>query len=83
MPTVATFDGIKIQFYWDEHPPPHFHAEVGEYRAMIDIETLEIIVGHIPRPQLRKVVTWGRTRSQELMEAWVRCRSDRNPGRIE
>jgi hypothetical protein len=24
MPTVAMVDGIKIQFYWDEHPPPHF-----------------------------------------------------------
>ena len=56
MPTVATFDGIKIQFYWDEHPPPHFRAEFGEYRAMIDIEALEIIEGYMPRPHLRKVI---------------------------
>jgi hypothetical protein len=26
MPTVAIVDGVKIQFYFDEHPPPHFHA---------------------------------------------------------
>jgi len=32
---VANIDGIKIQFYWDDHPPSHFHAEFGEYRAQI------------------------------------------------
>jgi hypothetical protein len=37
MPTVPMFDGIKIQFYWGEHPPPHFHAEHAEYVALIDI----------------------------------------------
>ncbi|WP_449409607.1 DUF4160 domain-containing protein [Methylobacterium komagatae] len=26
MPVVAEFDGIRIMFYANEHPPPHFHA---------------------------------------------------------
>jgi hypothetical protein len=26
VPTVAIIDGVKIDFYFDEHPPPHFHA---------------------------------------------------------
>jgi hypothetical protein len=50
MPTVATVDGISIQLYWDEHPPPHFHAEYAEYRAQIAIESLRIINGYIPNP---------------------------------
>jgi hypothetical protein len=32
MATVAIVDGIKIQFYNEEHPPPHFHAEYAESR---------------------------------------------------
>ena len=36
MPLVAVLDGIKIQFYWDEHPPPHFHVEYGEHVAVIE-----------------------------------------------
>jgi hypothetical protein len=82
MPTVATIDGIKIQFYWDEHPPPHFHAEYAEYRAMIDINTLEILEGAIPNAQHRKVVAWAQARRAELLLAWTACLSDINPGKI-
>jgi Domain of unknown function (DUF4160) len=42
MPTVATIDGVKIQFYPNEHPPPHFHAVYAEYRALIRIDTMEL-----------------------------------------
>jgi hypothetical protein len=83
MPTVTSVDGVKIQFYWDEHPPPHFHVEYGEYRAMIDMDTLEILEGDIPRPQYRKVLAWAQTRKAELLEAWISCQSDLNPGKIE
>ena len=30
MPIVSEFFGIKIYIYWDEHNPPHFHAESAE-----------------------------------------------------
>ncbi|MGC1780558.1 MAG: DUF4160 domain-containing protein [Xanthobacteraceae bacterium] len=83
MPTVASVDGVKIQFYWDEHPPPHFHAEYGEYSAMIEIESLEILEGDIPRPQHRKVVAGAQSRKAGLLEAWISCRSDFNPGKIK
>ena len=33
MPVVAIVDGVKIEFYPDEHPPPHFHARYAEFVA--------------------------------------------------
>jgi hypothetical protein len=33
VPTVAIVEGVKVQFYAQEHPPPHFHAVFAEYRA--------------------------------------------------
>ena len=45
MPTVAMVDGIKIEFYHEDHPPPHFHAIIAEFDAQIDIETLEVVRG--------------------------------------
>lgn len=27
MPTVSVFYGIIIRMFFDEHAPPHFHAE--------------------------------------------------------
>jgi uncharacterized protein DUF4160 len=82
MPKVATIDGIKIQFYWDEHPPSHFHAEYAEYRAQIALDDLRIMRGYIPRPQYRKVVEWAKPRRAKLLMAWMQCRSDLNPEEI-
>ena len=39
MPVVAIVDGVKIEFYPDEHPPPHFHARYAEFVAQIEIRT--------------------------------------------
>jgi hypothetical protein len=82
MPTVANVDGIKIQFYWDDHSPDHFHAEYGEYRAKIAIDSLAIIKGYIPKAQYRKVVTWAKPRKNQLLRAWIQCASDVHPDKI-
>jgi hypothetical protein len=29
--------------YWDDHPPPHFHALYGEHEAQYNIATLDTI----------------------------------------
>jgi hypothetical protein len=46
MPTISEFFGILIRMYWDDHPPPHFHALYGEHEAQYNIATLDIINGH-------------------------------------
>ena len=83
MPVVAIINGIKIEFYFDEHPPPHFHARYGEFVAQIDIEALEIIKGSLPRPQMRTIQEWAAARRQALQKAWEACGAGRNPGSIE
>ncbi|MBX9843733.1 MAG: DUF4160 domain-containing protein [Xanthobacteraceae bacterium] len=82
MPTVAKIDGVKIQFYWDDHPPAHFHTEYGDFRAQVSIDTLQVINGYMPSPQLRKVVTWAKSRKSQLLAAWIKCQSDLHPGKI-
>lgn len=82
MPTLAIFDGIKIQVFNDEHPPPHFHVAFAEHRASILIDTLELHKGHMPRQQLRKVRAWAVTRKDALHKAWSLCLADQNPGKI-
>ena len=52
MPTLSIFFGIVIRMYYDDHPPPHFHAIYGEHEAKIGIETLELIEGKLPRRAL-------------------------------
>jgi hypothetical protein len=41
MPTICAFYGILIRMFFNDHPPPHFHARYGEFEATIEIDTLE------------------------------------------
>ena len=79
MPTVAILDGIKIEFYYDEHPPPHFHARYAEHIIQIDIETLDVIKGFLPPAQRRKVLEWAALQGDHLIRAWLSCAAGRVP----
>jgi hypothetical protein len=42
MPTISRFYGIIIRMFFEEHAPPHFYAQYGEFKASINIQTFEI-----------------------------------------
>jgi hypothetical protein len=73
MPTISEFFGILIRMYWDDHPPPHFHAFYGEHEAQYNIATLDIINGALPRRAHALVVEWASLHKDELMKNWDRC----------
>ena len=56
MPTISIFFGIIVQMFWNEHTPPHFHCSYGEYEALIDIQTREVLQGRMPRRALNLVL---------------------------
>ncbi len=41
MPRISAFFGIVMRMFYNDHFPPHFHAEYSEYEALYAIETLE------------------------------------------
>lgn len=38
MPVLSMFYGIIIRMYFDDHNPPHFHAEYQGYKAQFDMD---------------------------------------------
>jgi Domain of unknown function (DUF4160) len=82
MPTVAVVEGVKIQLYAQEHPPPHFHAAFAEYRAQIDIASLGVLRGHLPPAKLAAVISWAETRREALMQAWDTVLAKQKPEKI-
>jgi len=57
-----------------EHNPPHFHAKYGEYKAEIDIQTLRIINGELPKRAKSLVLEWADEHRDELMNNWELAR---------
>ncbi len=82
MPTISIFYGIVIQMFWQDHAPPHFHAIYGEHEAQIDIRTLAVLEGHLPRRALALVLEWAEQHRDELMEDWTLCVTNRHPNKI-
>ena len=67
MPTISMFYGLLIQMFWDDHAPPHFHVMYAEYEVSIDIETLKVTKGHMPRRALALVLEWGIRASRRII----------------
>lgn len=83
MPTISTFYGIVIQMFWKEHPPPHFHALYAEHEVLVNIHTLEVIKGFLPKRAMVMVLEWANEHRPELMEAWNQCAQMQSPQKIE
>jgi len=65
--------------YYNDHDPPHFHAAYSEDEALIDIDTLSIVRGELPRRALAMVLEWAVMHRDELRQDWELARSGRMP----
>ena len=70
MPEISRFYGIKIKMYYQDHSPPHLHAEYQEFKAKYNIKTLEILAGKLPKRANSLVLEWAFEHRVELLENW-------------
>ncbi len=83
MPEISRFYGIVIKMYFDDHLPPHFHAEYGEHQALVNIDTIALFSGRLPPRAMGMVTEWALSHRAELEEAWTRAKSLQPPGKID
>jgi hypothetical protein len=70
VPEISRFFGIIIAMFYNDHAPPHFHARYGEQRAIVAIDTLTVLSGHLS-PRVQGLVTeWAALHQGELRENW-------------
>ncbi len=74
MPTISRFYGIKITMNYNDHSPPHFHAEYQGYEAAVEIANGSI-TGKMPRRALIMIWNWLDDYQKELEENWTRARN--------
>ena len=55
--------------YIDDHNSPHFHVWYNGYEAVVTIEE-GIIIGSLPRRELKLVYEWLDIHKEELLENW-------------
>ena len=83
MPCVSEFFGIAVCMYYNDHAPPHFHAEYAEHEALFMIDTLTVLEGELPRRARALVVEWAALHRAELLANWERAMRREPLRRIE
>ncbi|WP_439482063.1 DUF4160 domain-containing protein [Cyclobacterium plantarum] len=73
MPEISRFYGIVIRMYFQDHNPPHFHAEYQGMKAEYDIATLKILAGKLPKRAHAMVLEWSSQHRDELIRNWEKA----------
>jgi len=76
VPRISAFYGIVIAIFFDDHPPPHFHARYGEHDAQVSIATGEVLNGTLPRRAHALVREWAGQHREELEANWELARQE-------
>jgi hypothetical protein len=82
MSIIGIVDAAKLYMYPNDHPPPHFHVLFAEYRAVIDIRTMKLSRGDLPKAKLRAIIKWAKLHRTELIEAWSITQQNLVPEKI-
>lgn len=69
--------------FFNDHAPPHFHAEYAEFQATVDIGNLQVLEGRLPRRALELVMDWAELHREELLFDWNLCRNKQAPKPID
>jgi hypothetical protein len=70
MPTVKRFNRCRIEMYFDDHPPPHFHVITAGESAVYLIETLQIWAGEADARDTAEALAWASANRSELWARW-------------
>jgi len=82
MPEISWFLGIIIRMFYDEHNPPHLHAEYAGNQVLLDFRG-NITRGDLgSRAALRLVREWIDIHVAELIEDWELARAGKEMKRI-
>lgn len=69
-PRISEFFWIKVNMYFWDHNPPHFHVKYNEYECFIGLDNISVIEGSLP-PKIEKlVISWAEMYVDELWENW-------------
>ena len=83
MPEISRFYGIVIKMFYDDHNPPHFHAEYAEHKATIKIKGFTLTKGHLPPRALGLVMEWAALHQEELLNDWELARASKALQKVE
>ena len=75
MPEISRFFGIVIRMHFNDHAPPHIHAEYGGEKVLLDFRGKIVRGGIASKTALRLVREWIDLHAEELEMNWELART--------
>ena len=83
MPEICRFFGVIIRMFYDDHNPPHFHADYQGAQAIFDLKG-NIIKGSLKSRTATKLVReWVDLHCDEIEQDWDLAKADKELFKIE
>jgi hypothetical protein len=85
VPRIASFEGLVVKLYFNDHPPPHVHVYAGRAgrpgvrAARISIDTGEVIDGQLEPAKVATVKSWCERYRATLRAGWQRAQLNLHP----
>jgi hypothetical protein len=78
MPEISRFFGIVVRMYYNDHAPPHVHAEYQGKKVLLDFRGNVVRGGIGSKTALRLVREWIDLHDGELREDWDLARAGKD-----
>ena len=82
MPEIYRIHGIKIYINFNDHAPPHIHAQYEGSWALFEISDGSLLAGRLDRLAMSVVKKWVRENHDEVLAAWNRAAAGEDPGKV-
>jgi hypothetical protein len=66
---------MKRSLYYNDHPPPHFHAQYAGATMEVTISPIGRLRGGLPATQAAQVLAWAHKRQADLLTNWQLART--------
>mgnify|MGYP000939924102 CR=1 FL=1 len=70
MKKLSEFFNMEIHMHFNKYMAPFVILSYGNMKALITIETIEMVSGNVPNRQAKIAMGWVALHQHELLEAW-------------
>lgn len=61
---------MVFAMYYNDHSPPHFHVRYGDQKAVVGIDPIDLLAGHLTPKARALVLEWATLHQAELTADW-------------
>ncbi len=83
MPIIARFLGVVVRMFFNDHNPPHLHAEAQQQEGIYALRDGQRLEGELKTKDEKNVQAWMARRRPELLANWERARQGQPLDQVE